>query len=93
MDHMLVDSLNLSQVVTCWLGWTLGSFITHPMDVVRVRLYNDFNDISKTKLYKGTFHGLRTILQNEGIKSLYKGYLLHSFSHLPYFTFSFYFYQ
>jgi len=52
-----------------------GSFIWVPMDVVKQRLQIQKKDATGGALkYKGSWHALQTIFQEEGVRGLFKGY-------------------
>jgi len=70
------------------MSTTLGSFIaggiaacgavtvTHSFETVKIRLQLQGELKAKQdapRLYRGVFHGVRVIIQNEGLKGLYRG--------------------
>ena len=59
-------------------------FFTYPIDVIRIRLSTDMSKLREDRTYKGFSHCLRTMVRNEGIKSLYRGYFLSTLGIAPY---------
>ncbi|XGW01935.1 hypothetical protein V3C99_014207 [Haemonchus contortus] len=52
------------------LGGAAGVLAGHPLDTVKVRLQMQH---AGSKLYRGTWHCFKTIIQKEGVAGLYKG--------------------
>lgn len=66
---------NLSPVnrMLCGLGAGVceAIFAVTPMETVKVKFINDQQ--SKNPKFKGFFHGVRTIIREEGIRGTYQG--------------------
>jgi solute carrier family 25 citrate transporter 1 len=60
-------------VLTGMLGAIPGPCINCPMDVVKTRLMAQENAKGDVPKYRGLFHALRVIPQEEGVAALYKG--------------------
>lgn len=79
IKHTLRDSfaLNpntmLAQVCASILAGLVTSTVTNPADVVKTRLMNQA--ASANPQYRGAFHALRTIVRQEGLRALLKGWL------------------
>ena len=67
------------------ISYFLVSTIIHPMDLIRVRVAVDLNNMTNEKIYKGFYDGIKKIINNEGFTGIYKGYALHLVSHLPFY--------
>ncbi|EPB68254.1 hypothetical protein ANCCEY_12660 [Ancylostoma ceylanicum] len=52
------------------LGGAAGVLAGHPLDTIKVRLQTQN---SASKLYRGTWHCFKMIIQKEGVHGLYKG--------------------
>lgn len=57
---------------------------TYPIDVVRIRLTTDLSKIQEERVYKGLNQCVKSILKNEGVKGLYRGYFLSTMGLAPY---------
>uniref|UniRef100_A0A1I7XP13 SLC25A22 n=1 Tax=Heterorhabditis bacteriophora TaxID=37862 RepID=A0A1I7XP13_HETBA len=51
------------------IGGAAGVLAGHPLDTVKVRLQIQSHG---AKVYRGTWHCFRTIIEKEGFKGLYK---------------------
>jgi hypothetical protein len=63
--------------------------ITHPFDIIRLRLLNDLARPDEKIIYNGFFDCAKKILKNENVKGFYKGLPISIIGIVPYFGISF----
>ena len=69
-DQLSFDKL----VIIAAVSGLCGGFVGNPPDIVKVRMQNDVKlDFEHRRNYKHVFHGLRTIVNQEGFHSLFSG--------------------
>jgi hypothetical protein len=73
------------------IAGALGQTVTYPLDVVRRRMQIDGLRVEKTYSYRynSTWHGLKTIIQEEGWRTLFRGLHINYIKVVPLVSVSF----
>ena len=70
---------------------TAGCAVTHPLDVMRTRLYMQPKDAQGNgKLYKGLIDCAQQVARKEGLRGFYKGFQAHFMRIGPHLVLTFY---